>query len=135
MLRTPHPFRYFSPYPLTETEVAEGEDMTASSSNQSLTKIPGVVRATPRSHGRTSDLLAGGLQRHNTTGESLLWVCHFCFKYMAEGGPWELHKVRYHSPSFQVLTDIGHSIKERLQDETPPWKESVPTRRSYHLGS
>jgi len=130
---TPHPFRYFSPYPLTETEVAEGEDLTASSSNQSLTKIPGVVRATPRSHGRTSDLLAGGLQRHNA-GESLLWVCHFCFKYMAEGGPWELHKVCYRSLSLRFISWHWHSITEGLQDETPTWKESLPTRRSHHLG-
>ncbi len=57
------------------------------------TRIPGVTRATVRSHGRTSDLLAGGLLRPHT-GESMLWVCHFCFKYMADGVPWELHKVR-----------------------------------------
>lgn len=56
-------------------------------------KIPGVARATARSHGRTSDLLAGGLLRTNT-GASTLWVCHFCFKYMSDGVPWELHKVR-----------------------------------------
>ena len=80
--------RYYSPYPLVETE----PDDPASSSSQSYHKIPGVPRATPRSHGRTSDLLAGGLGRHHS-GEATLWVCHFCFKYMVDGIPWESHKV------------------------------------------
>lgn len=80
--------RYFSPYPLSEAE----SDELVDAPTQPATKIPGVTRATIRSHGRTSDLLAGGLLRPHT-GESMLWVCHFCFKYMADGGPWELHKV------------------------------------------
>lgn len=80
--------RYFSPYPLTEAEADDVIDTPAPA-----TRIPGVTRATVRSHGRTSDLLAGGLLRPHT-GESMLWVCHFCFKYMADGVPWELHKVR-----------------------------------------
>jgi hypothetical protein len=105
--------------------------MTASSSNQSLTKIPGVVRATPRSHGRTSDLLAGGLQRHNTTGESLLWVCHFCFKYMAEGGPWELHKVCYRGPSLQFLTNIDILSKKDCKMKHPPGKKVY--QRGAHI--
>jgi len=70
----------------------EFEDLAAAGANQSLPKIPGVARTTARSHGRTSDILAGGLQRQYN-GESMLWVCHFCFKYMVDGVPWELHKV------------------------------------------
>lgn len=81
--------RYYSPYPLIETEP---DDSAASSSSHSHQKIPGVARTTSRSHGRTSDLLAGGLGRHHS-GEATLWVCHFCFKYMADGIPWESHKV------------------------------------------
>jgi hypothetical protein len=81
-------YRYYSPYPLVETE----PDDPASSSSQSYQKIPGVARATSRSHGRTSDLLAGGLGRYHS-GEATLWVCHFCFKYMVDGIPWESHKV------------------------------------------
>lgn len=53
-------------------------------------RIPGVARSSIRSHGRTSDLLAGGLGRNHAAA---LWVCDRCFKYMAEGGSWELHVV------------------------------------------
>ncbi|KAF8174723.1 acyl-CoA N-acyltransferase [Pholiota molesta] len=101
---------YFSPYPLTETEADEFIDAPA----QPATKIPGVARATVRSHGRTSDLLAGGLLRPHT-GESMLWVCHFCFKYMADGTPWELHtkdcKVK-HPPGKKVYQNGAHTIWE-----------------------
>jgi len=89
--------RYFSPYPLTESEVddisiSQGQ---SSSASQGL-RIPGVHRATLRSHGRTSDLLAGGLGRTHALGEkSMLWVCDRCFKYMADGLSWELHTVCY----------------------------------------
>lgn len=82
--------RYFSPYPLTESEVDDGPlpaDVTP--------RIAGVARATVRSHGRTSDLLAGGLGREHASGaRSVLWVCDRCFKYMAEGTSWEAHVVR-----------------------------------------
>ncbi|KAH9487261.1 Histone acetyltransferase ESA1 [Psilocybe cubensis] len=101
---------YFSPYPLTETEA----DEVASASNQAAIKIPGVARATARSHGRTSDLLAGGLHRQHS-GESMLWVCHFCFKYMADGGPWELHKKECkmkHPPGKKVYQRGAHIIWE-----------------------
>jgi len=96
--------RYYSPYPLVETEP---DDLAASSSSQSYNKIPGVSRATPRSHGRTSDLLAGGLGRYHS-GEATLWVCHFCFKYMVDGIPWESHKVslwHFNSP-VPLLTTV-----------------------------
>ncbi len=74
-----------------ESEVEELP--TASSGNQAPQKIHGLTRVTPRSHGRTSEMLAGGLLRQHG-GESMLWVCHFCFKYMVDGVSWELHKVR-----------------------------------------
>ncbi|KAF9556339.1 acyl-CoA N-acyltransferase [Agrocybe pediades] len=101
---------YFSPYPLMETEV---EDMAGSSGSQ-LPKIPGVARTTARSHGRTSDMLAGGLQRQ-TNGESMLWVCHFCFKYMVDGILWELHKKdckMKHPPGRKVYQRGAHTIWE-----------------------
>jgi hypothetical protein len=123
--------RYFSPYPLTETEADEFTDAPA----QPATKIPGVARATVRSHGRTSDLLAGGLLRPHT-GESMLWVCHFCFKYMADGTPWELHTVRN---SYLSCCGPTHTqairLTERLQSEASTRKESIPKWRSYYLGS
>lgn len=96
-----HISRYFSPYPLTETEI---DEHTASSmpgpsgahtGSLSTARIPGVARASFKSHGRTSDLLAGGLGRTHGAGEkSVLWVCDKCFKYMSEGLSWELHVVR-----------------------------------------
>lgn len=95
--------RYYSPYPLTEGE----EELPASASvNQSFQKVPGVSRVTTRAHGRTSDLLSGGLLRQYGT-ESTLWVCHFCFKYMVDGVPWEMHKVwsSYHA----FLTILNYS--------------------------
>ena len=95
--------RYFSPYPLTETEIDEhgtastpGPSHAHSHAGSSISagRIPGVARSSLRSHGRTSDLLAGGLGRNHGTGEkSTLWVCDKCFKYMAEGQSWELHVV------------------------------------------
>ena len=104
-----HVHRYYSPYPLVE---AEPDDPAASSSSQSYHKIPGVARATPRSHGRTSDLLAGGLGRHHS-GEATLWVCHFCFKYMVDGIPWESHKVGlWHFTTYSIL--LLMLILERL---------------------
>lgn len=102
---------YYSPYPLIETEP---DDPVASSSSQSYHRIPGVARATPRSHGRTSDLLAGGLGRHHS-GEATLWVCHFCFKYMVDGIPWESHKkdCRVKSPPGPKVYQRGaHTIWE-----------------------
>jgi len=80
---------YYSPYPLTESET--DEIPASSSSSQPFNKIPGVARVTGRSHGRTSDLLAGGLLRQHA-GESTLWVCHLCFKYTVDGTWWEKHK-------------------------------------------
>ncbi|CAA7267725.1 unnamed protein product [Cyclocybe aegerita] len=102
---------YFSPYPLTESEV---DEVVPVPSNQPSQKIPGVARATARSHGRTLDLLAGGLTRQNAVNPTL-WVCHFCFKYMVDGIPWELHKKdckMKHPPGRKVYQRGAHTIWE-----------------------
>lgn len=68
-----------------ESSTAQGRPSTP------VLKTPGVNR---RTHGRTSDLLAGGHMRSYLAGEkAVLWVCERCFKYMAEGSTWELHAV------------------------------------------
>ncbi|OCH88992.1 acyl-CoA N-acyltransferase [Obba rivulosa] len=101
---------YFSPYPLTESETEETASPAASGSG----RIPGVSRSTIRSHGRTSDLLAGGLQRGG--GEkAMLWVCDRCFKYMAEGLSWEAHVKKCgirHPPGRKVYQRGAHIIWE-----------------------
>jgi histone acetyltransferase MYST1 len=121
--------RYFSPYPLMESEV---EELPAGSGNQALQKIQGLTRVTPRSHGRTSELLAGGLLRQHG-GESMLWVCHFCFKYMVDGVSWELHKVR--ATFFNLNSLILTFDTERLQIDSPAREEGVSARGTYCLGS
>ncbi|KAI0962849.1 hypothetical protein AcW1_000102 [Taiwanofungus camphoratus] len=108
---------YFSPYPLTETEAEEQQITTPSSHGSSSTgRIPGVSRSSIRSHGRTSDLLAGGLGRSNGVREkAMLWVCDKCFKYMAEGLSWELHVkkcTRRHPPGRKVYQRGAHIIWE-----------------------
>ncbi|KAF8631358.1 hypothetical protein AX15_002443 [Amanita polypyramis BW_CC] len=130
---------YFSPYPLTEVEL---EDNVAPSSSlppsgsqagspgavtrtqkapttaAGSSRIPGVPRTTPRSHVRTSDLLAGGLGRQNIGpgGERVtLWVCDMCFKYMADGLIWEMHKRQCtvkHPPGRKVYQRGAHTIWE-----------------------
>ncbi|KAL4069067.1 acyl-CoA N-acyltransferase [Scleroderma yunnanense] len=129
---------YFSPYPLMESEVEDptpdstGPPASPGSSAQSPAprgrgrppgstanrppKIPGVQRTTLRSHGRTSDLLAGGLTRSHLTGDkSVLWVCERCFKYMSEGSVWEMHAKRCdrrHPPGRKVYQRGAHTIWE-----------------------
>ena len=79
--------RYFSPYPISDEE--ESQHL-----NRLGPRIPGVSRTTIRSHGRTSELLAGGLHRHNSDGRKAdLYVCDMCFKYMTDSVSWEVHKV------------------------------------------
>ncbi|OBZ79378.1 putative MYST-like histone acetyltransferase 1 [Grifola frondosa] len=106
---------YFSPYPLTETE-AEEVGTPGPHAPHSAGKIPGVARSTFRSHGRTSDLLAGGLGRSHGVGEkSILWVCDRCFKYMADGLSWESHVkkcTRRHPPGRKVYQRGAHIIWE-----------------------
>ncbi|TBU30796.1 acyl-CoA N-acyltransferase [Dichomitus squalens] len=106
---------YFSPYPLTESETEE--TVTPSSHTPSAVgRIPGVSRSSIRSHGRTSDLLAGGLGRSHGTGQnSTLWVCDRCFKYMAEGLSWEVHLkkcTRKSPPGRKVYQRGAHIIWE-----------------------
>ncbi|OAX40490.1 acyl-CoA N-acyltransferase [Rhizopogon vinicolor AM-OR11-026] len=105
---------YFSPYPLTDSELEDSAGLSGGSASTS--KIPGVNRATVRSHGRTSDLLAGGLTRSHLSGEkSILWVCDRCFKYMAEGAAWEMHIKhcdRRHPPGRKVYQRGAHIIWE-----------------------
>ncbi|KAF9007906.1 acyl-CoA N-acyltransferase [Cyathus striatus] len=99
---------YFSPYPLIETEIDEPGAANAP-------KIPGVARVTARSHGRTSDLLAGGLGRHGAGEKAMLWVCDFCFKYMAEPMSYEVHKKHCdltHPPGKKVYQRGAHIIWE-----------------------
>ncbi|KNZ72739.1 putative MYST-like histone acetyltransferase 1, partial [Termitomyces sp. J132] len=103
---------YFSPYPLTETEI---DDPTSSDATP---KIPGVTKATARSHGRTSDLLAGGLLRGATgpgTEKAQLWVCQQCFKYMSEWALYENH-TRFctvdYPPGRRVYQRGAHTIWE-----------------------
>jgi histone acetyltransferase HTATIP/histone acetyltransferase MYST1 len=92
-------FRYFSPYPVTESESSDAASSTTprgvSTPSGSSQKLPGVARTSVRAHGRTSDLLAGGLNRsHSRLEQSVLWVCDRCFKYMTDGTLWEVHSVR-----------------------------------------
>lgn len=104
--------RYFSPYPLTESE-ADELAVTPGSSVPQSTRIPGVHKVTPRSHGRTSDLLAGGLGRAHAGERSMLWVCEMCFKYMADCNSYELHLVsRLVAP--HLLADLDGHPRNRV---------------------
>ncbi|KDQ30085.1 hypothetical protein PLEOSDRAFT_1037788, partial [Pleurotus ostreatus PC15] len=67
---------YFSPYPLTEVETDDIPVLNVGtmSPSTSASKIHGIARTSARSHGRTSDLLAGGLQRsHMSSEKAILW--------------------------------------------------------------
>ncbi|KZT08983.1 acyl-CoA N-acyltransferase [Laetiporus sulphureus 93-53] len=107
---------YFSPYPLTEAEAEDQVAVPTHHGPSSSIRIPGVGRSSIRSHGRTSDLFAGGLGRNTTTGEkAMLWVCDKCFKYMAEGLSWESHVkkcTRKHPPGRKVYQRGAHIIWE-----------------------
>ncbi|KAI0075907.1 acyl-CoA N-acyltransferase [Panus rudis PR-1116 ss-1] len=107
---------YFSPYPLTETEIEEQVSTPGAHGGPSTPRIPGVARSSLRSHGRTSDILAGGLQRSHGAGDkSMLWVCDKCFKYMAEGTSWEAHVRKCtmrHPPGRKVYQRGAHTIWE-----------------------
>ncbi|KAL6305597.1 acyl-CoA N-acyltransferase [Sparassis latifolia] len=106
---------YFSPYPLTEAEADDQVPTPSSHGPASAGKIPGVSRSTVRAHGRTSDLLAGGLGRSHGVEKAMLWVCDRCFKYMAEGLSWELHVkkcTKRHPPGRKVYQRGAHIIWE-----------------------
>ncbi|KAJ6551514.1 acyl-CoA N-acyltransferase [Mycena capillaripes] len=118
---------YFSPYPLMENEEAtelavsasnalnghpNAPNGTSSSAPSPAPKIPGVRHPTARSHARVLDLLAGGLHRSEKT---MLWVCEFCFKYMADAVLYEMHRLRCtqtHPPGRKVYQRGAHSIWE-----------------------
>ncbi|PIL30752.1 hypothetical protein GSI_06920 [Ganoderma sinense ZZ0214-1] len=106
---------YFSPYPLTESE-SEDTGTPSSHTPHAAGRIPGVSRSSIRSHGRTSDLFAGGLGRSHGIGQnSTLWVCDRCFKYMAEGLSWESHVkkcTRKSPPGRKVYQRGAHIIWE-----------------------
>lgn len=88
--------RYWSPYPLAdgEDEGGTGAALAYAPATAPPNKIPGVTRATIRSHGRTSDLLAGGVGRNHTGQErDNLWVCDHCFKYMTDAMTYHTHIV------------------------------------------
>ncbi|PFH48225.1 hypothetical protein AMATHDRAFT_6029 [Amanita thiersii Skay4041] len=123
---------YFSPYPVVEWEIDDNTSSSspfpASSSNSSPVKrgaapgpgpkTAGPSRPTPRSHGRTSDLLAGSLGRQNLgpDGElANLWVCDMCFKYMVDGSNWEMHKKQCtlkRPPGHKVYQRGAHTVWE-----------------------
>ncbi|KZS90340.1 acyl-CoA N-acyltransferase [Sistotremastrum niveocremeum HHB9708] len=110
---------YFSPYPLSEAEADEVpvSALPTPNGNTPASKSSlGLPRTTMRAHGRTADILAGGLGRESVTGEkSVLWVCNWCFKYMREATPWELHlKVcqQNHPPGRKVYQRGAHIIWE-----------------------
>lgn len=107
--------RYFSPYPIAELEAEQaGGNNDADTSAQSYSRRPsGAGRATIRSHPRTADLVASGQHSDSTSGESVLWVCEMCLKYMKDGTTWDLHtKVCQiqHPPGKKVLDAGGRSI-------------------------
>ncbi|KAF5338257.1 hypothetical protein D9758_012858 [Tetrapyrgos nigripes] len=103
---------YFSPYPLTENE---DHEPAPSTSNVGTPKIPGLHKSS-RSHARTTDLFAGGLNRFSTHGEKpFLWVCGMCFKYMTDSASWELHTKNClvkHPPGNKVYQRGAHTIWE-----------------------
>ncbi|KAL7408984.1 acyl-CoA N-acyltransferase [Mrakia frigida] len=96
---------------------AEGAVMGAS-------KVLSIPRTTLRAHGRTSDLLAGGLGGgEEMGGRGDLFVCDGCFKYMREFDSYEGHRrlcKSSHPPGTLVYQKDGVSIwevdgaKERL---------------------
>ncbi|KAJ3735360.1 acyl-CoA N-acyltransferase [Lentinula guzmanii] len=104
---------YFSPYPLTENEDAELSIAPQERSTSAANRIPGVYRITNRSHGRTSDMLAGGMGR--LVEKEILYVCDMCFKYMTDVSTWELHKklcTVKHPPGRKVYQRGAHTIWE-----------------------
>lgn len=102
-------------------------------------RIPSVNRTSVRSHGRTSDLLAGGLGRSHGFGErSILWVCDRCFKYMADGVTAELHGVRW-ILSYFFSTRTGTEVSaggcaEEVYPGDSSGAEGIPAGCAYHLG-
>ncbi|KIY50071.1 acyl-CoA N-acyltransferase [Fistulina hepatica ATCC 64428] len=69
-----------------------------------------------RLHGRTLDVMAGGITRGHASGvASTLWVCEMCFKYMHDGLTWESHQRSchvMHPPGRKVYQRGAHTIWE-----------------------
>lgn len=92
-------YRYFSPYPLSESEQQEGVPTSSDpfkAARAADRKSLYGKHQSGRTHGRTADLLANGLSRENdseSSGHTTLWVCDRCFKYTTEGVLWEVHVV------------------------------------------
>ncbi|KAF8588449.1 acyl-CoA N-acyltransferase [Ramaria rubella] len=115
---------YFSPYPVSESEQDEGSAPTSSDPFKAARaadrqrQMGGLPRSTLRAHGRTADLVAGGLGRNSNavpSGYTTLWVCDRCFKYMREGVQWELHTKNCkwtHPPGRKVYERGAHVIWE-----------------------
>ncbi|TDL28905.1 acyl-CoA N-acyltransferase [Rickenella mellea] len=111
---------YYSPYPLSDAEADDTSNNSGPSHKGSAVsssmRIHNVPKTSVRAHGRTSDLLAGGLSRNNASAEkSNLWVCDRCFKYMRDGSTLELHKRGCevnHPPGRKVYSRGAHSIWE-----------------------
>ncbi|KAF8525214.1 acyl-CoA N-acyltransferase [Hysterangium stoloniferum] len=111
--------RYFSPYPVSETEQEDGHPMSSDPFKAARAadrqRVVGVHRTTVRAHGRTADLVAGGMIRDRDTepsGQSTLWVCDRCFKYMREGMQWEVHtrNCKWKSPPGKKVYERGAHI-------------------------
>ncbi|KAJ7103744.1 acyl-CoA N-acyltransferase [Mycena epipterygia] len=117
---------YFSPYPLIENEESEllvagsnklnghpnANNGAGSSAVSPAPKIPGVRHTTARSHARVLDLFTNGLGR---VEKSMLWVCQFCFKYMADANLYEMHRLKCthtHPPGRKVYQRGAHIIWE-----------------------
>lgn len=126
------PRRYFSPYPVSEAEQEQGavhissDPFAAARAAEKQQRM--VPRSTLRAHGRTADLVAGGLGRELAPpGYTTLWVCDRCFKYMREGVQWELHIV-----GFFVRLLVSFSC--RLVQKNCKWSHP-PGRKVYQRGA
>lgn len=86
-------FRYYSPYPLWETEPED--HLSIQSSSNKASPSPGSRSAVNiRALTRASDLFIGNVGQDDVSTEnSILWVCDKCFKYMRDGMSFELHSV------------------------------------------
>ncbi|KZV95624.1 acyl-CoA N-acyltransferase [Exidia glandulosa HHB12029] len=90
---------YFSPFPMLETEGKDDETPVDPLAAARVASAPssrpaGVIRTTLKAHGRTADIVAGGLGRDKLQGEANIWVCDRCFKYMRDSSSWEYHTNR-----------------------------------------
>lgn len=104
---------------MLETEGKDDETpvdpLAAARTSVATPRTPGVPR-TLKTHGRTADIVAGGLGRDNLNGEATLWVCDCCFKYMRDSVSWEYHKTHQckmdHPPGRKVYERGQLSIWE-----------------------